>query len=88
MRPNAFIVRATARSANDDLRTSPGISTQRRPSRSTASAVMRASFASTGRKQIAMSAPSRAKSTATARPMPESPPVMSATLSRSFPDPR
>jgi hypothetical protein len=34
-----------------------------------------------------MSAPSRANSTATARPMPESPPVISATLSFSLSEP-
>jgi len=36
---------------------------------------------------MATSAPSRANSTATARPMPLSPPVMRATLPASFPDP-
>ena len=36
---------------------------------------------------MAMSAPSRANSTATARPMPESPPVISATLPSSFFEP-
>jgi hypothetical protein len=37
---------------------------------------------------IAMSAPSRANSTATARPIPESAPVISATLPASFDEPR
>ena len=36
---------------------------------------------------MATSAPSRANSTATARPMPKSPPVISATLPSSFPSP-
>src|SRR3954462_15692117 len=36
---------------------------------------------------MATSAPSRAKSTAAARPMPESPPVTMATLSSSFSEP-
>jgi hypothetical protein len=38
--------------------------------------------------QIATSAPSRAKCTATARPMPLSPPVMRAMRRSSFPAPR
>ena len=37
---------------------------------------------------MATSAPSRAKSTATARPIPESPPVMMATFPSSLPEPR
>ena len=36
---------------------------------------------------MATSAPSRAYSTATARPMPESPPVIKATFPWSFPEP-
>jgi hypothetical protein len=36
---------------------------------------------------IEINAPSRAIAIATARPIPESPPVMTATLSLSFPTP-
>src|SRR6185369_2894037 len=68
-------------------RTSPIIGYAVRPSASTARLVSSASCFSSFRNVNATSAPSRAKSTATARPIPESPPVIKATLSFSLPAP-
>ena len=63
----------------------PSSTSARRPAALMASTVVRASRSSTGRWTIATSAPSRAKSTLTARPMPESPPVTRATRLSSLP---
>ena len=64
---------------------SPSSVRHRRPSASIARRVSSVSTRSAGSAVIATSAPSRAYITATARPMPESPPVISATLPSSLP---
>ncbi|WP_456340168.1 hypothetical protein [Streptomyces caniscabiei] len=59
-----------------------------RPSLSTSPRTWSASTVSSGRWTMATSAPSLAYSSATARPMPESAPVISATSPSSFPQAR
>ena len=86
MRPNSSCTRSTDSQQNISSPTSPLNRIARLPSSSTRRAV---SFASdfSSRYRIAIKAPSRAIATATARPMPLSPPVMTATLSLSLPTP-
>ncbi|KAG1303069.1 hypothetical protein G6F63_016693 [Rhizopus arrhizus] len=86
MPPKALATCFTALLQNRGSRTSPAITTQRPPSRSTCWRVISASSASS-RCSTATSAPSRANSTATARPIPESPPVMIARRPCSLPLP-
>ncbi len=85
-RPNAFSVSATAIFAKAGSATSPARMIARRPSASTAFLVSSASRSSS-RWQMTMSAPSRANSTATARPMPLSAPVIRAAKPSSLPEP-
>src|SRR5262249_4634963 len=85
--PNSSMVCSTAASRKRNSATSPVIVMQRRPSASTARLVVSASPCSS-RYVIATSAPSRAWRTATARPIPESPPVISAITSRNLSEPR
>src|SRR5688572_5245320 len=84
IRPNSFSVRATASRQKLSYPMSPAIVMQRRPSASTSRFVSFASSCSL-RYRHATSAPSLAKTIATARPIPLSPPVISATLPSSFP---
>lgn len=83
--PRSSSVRCTASAQNSSFRTSPGSSRALRPASRTSAAVLSASSCSSGRCTIAMSAPSRAYAIATARPIPESPPVISARLPSSLP---
>lgn len=78
--PNAPTARrATSVLASSDRR-SASKTWHARPARVTCECVSAASSASSGRCVIAMSAPSLAKAIAVARPIPESPPVISARL--------
>src|SRR5690606_25439305 len=68
-------------------RRSPGAVTTVRPASRTQCAVSRASSSSSGRYEITKSAPSRAYAIATARPIPASPPVLTAPRPATRPCP-
>lgn len=88
MRPWASTTSFTSRSAASGSESSTAWRVPLCPTSATHFSVSSASFVSPlPRCEIATSAPSRANAIATARPMPLSPPVMSATRSRSRPWP-
>ena len=76
--PNSLTAFSTTFAASPRLRKSAGSKTALRPAFLMSSAVSLASDSSSGRYWMATSAPSLAKPIATARPIPESPPVISA----------
>src|SRR5687768_7502959 len=86
--PNCSTVRSTSAWQCSSRPMSPARLVPPRPASRTRRTVSVASSSSMPpRYEIATSAPSRAKAIATALPMPESPPVMSATLSAMHPEP-
>src|SRR3954466_16416369 len=85
-RPSSSMVRPTSERQCSRSPTSPAAVMQRRPASSTRRLVSAAS-SSSSRYEQSTSAPSRAKANATARPMPESAPVIRATRSVIRPRP-
>ncbi|MGC0355513.1 hypothetical protein RKD25_002802 [Streptomyces sp. SAI-124] len=88
IRPNSATARSTSARQLSSSRMSQETATALRPASSTSRDVSRASSASSGRCVNSTSAPSRANASATARPIPESPPVMTALRPSSRPAPR
>src|SRR6478735_5220915 len=86
--PSCETVSATIEVAKRSSRMSPAKLTPRVPACAMRRTVSSPSSISSGRCAIATSAPSRANAMATARPMPESPPVISARRPSSRPVPR